>query len=331
MYASGIEKHWRVHCRGRPIWARMTTDFHKKCTSNWYEEGRICPLKQLAVPAWGCAQCVWGTWKAKSGGSRGAGLAGRVSFFILSLIHAPVPDGQNCILKAAGGCWLCTAALVRRYRPSAGIAQILFGFSGRPQSSLALRARRWPLQSFHGSVVPGGDERLLPGRAHVLHCVVPSWERSLYSSIVRIPLITVLGAHQKAFSSLLKACLMASWLLLAVPCLLPCSLMVATPPKSQGTWRTSWSRSLTCLWTRCPTCPSTGACPSLSSLLTRWAQRGSSGFSWSCSLNSTSPKLCWRPPMEKRSEHRAGWEEKMGGVSHRFCITFHFKLVAGDA
>ena len=66
------------------------------------------------------------------------------------VFHAPVSDGQNCILKAAGGYWLCTAALVRRYRPSPGIAQILFGFSGPPQSSLALRVHRWPLQSFHG-------------------------------------------------------------------------------------------------------------------------------------------------------------------------------------
>ena len=74
------------------------------------------------------------------------------------VFHAPIPDGQNCILKAAGGCWLCTAALVRLHCPSPGIAQILFGFSGRPESSLALRARRWPLWFFHGSVVSGQDD-----------------------------------------------------------------------------------------------------------------------------------------------------------------------------
>lgn len=74
------------------------------------------------------------------------------------VFHAPIPDGQNCILKAAGGCWLCPAALVRLYRPSPGVAQILSGFSGHPKSSLALRACGWPLQSLHGSVVSGGDD-----------------------------------------------------------------------------------------------------------------------------------------------------------------------------
>ena len=103
--------------------------------------------------------------------------------FIHSAIvfHAPIPDGQNCILKAAGTYWLCTALFVRLYRPSPGIAQILFGFSGCPKSSLALRARRWPLPSFHGSIVSGGDGAPPSGKAHVLHLVVPSWEHPLYS------------------------------------------------------------------------------------------------------------------------------------------------------
>lgn len=64
-------------------------------------------------------------------GRRGAGLAGRFlsspSFIQQLVLHAPIPGGQNCILKASGGCWFILLRLLD-YTVLSGVAQILFVF-----------------------------------------------------------------------------------------------------------------------------------------------------------------------------------------------------------
>lgn len=66
--------------------ASVTTGFRKKRTSNWYEEGRICSLKRLAAPAWGCAQCVRDV-ESKVAWQKGRWVSWSCPFFVLSFIQ----------------------------------------------------------------------------------------------------------------------------------------------------------------------------------------------------------------------------------------------------